>query len=45
MNKMMRKPGRPIALALALGIIGALALLAAVTVRPDAAQEIGRAHV
>ena len=38
MSKLLRKPGRPIALMLALGIIGALAVFVAVAVQPDVTQ-------
>ena len=38
MSKLMRKPGRPIALALVLGIIGVLAVFAAVAVQPGVTQ-------
>ena len=38
MSKLLRKPGRPIAFMLALGIIGALAVFVAVAVQPDVTQ-------
>ena len=38
MSKLLRKPGRPIALMLALGIIGALAVFVAVAVQPSVTQ-------
>ena len=38
MSKLMRTPGRPIALMLALGIIGALAVFVAVAVQPSVTQ-------
>ena len=41
MSKLMRKPGRPIALALVLGIIGVLAVFAAVAVQPGVTHAQG----